>query len=157
MKKFNSYLCVNADLDRMITTDDVDAIESALSGVGFYNIELRVSVVTKPKEEPVDTPDTSSFTEVGYPQPEAPAEEPEPTAEPEAPAEEPAPVEEAAPAGVTKDDVKAILREFRDRFGTDALRELYRLVAEGKTKLVDLSEDEYPIIYKAAKEKLNAK
>ena len=137
---------ISAQLPHIPTEEDVANIHRWLHEqlhVTTASAYVRYSFGTVSAAD-LDTPDTSSFTEVGYPQPEASAEEP-------------APVEEAAPAGVTKDDVKAILREFRDRFGTDALRELYRLVAEGKTKLVDLSEDEYPIIYKAAKEKLNAK
>ena len=145
MEKFSSYLCVNADLDRMITEEDVSAIESALSGMGFHSIDLRVSVVIKPKEALADTPDTSTYTEQAYP---APAEEPE---EPkEEPKEEPAP----APKDVTKDELKAALREYRDRFGWEALHELYDRFGNGATKLVDLEQGQYAPMYAGAQEKL---
>ena len=148
MEKFSSYLCVNADLDRMITEEDVSAIESALSGMGFCNIDLRVSVTIKPKEALADTPDTSAYTEQAYP---APAEEPEQPEEPkEEPKEEPAPV----PKDVTKDELKAALREYRDRFGWEALHELYDRFGNGATKLVDLDQGQYAPMYAGAQEKL---
>lgn len=145
MEKFSSYLCVNADLDRMITEEDVSAIESALSGMGFYNIDLRVSVVIKPKEEPADAPNTSTYTEQAYP---APAEEPEQPKE--EPKEDPAPV----PKDVTKDELKAVLREYRDRFGWEALHELYDKFGNGATKIVDLEQGQYAPMYAGAQEKL---
>lgn len=148
MEKFSSYLCVNADLDRMITEEDVSAIESALSGMGFCNIDLRVSVVIKPKEALADTPDTSTYTEQAYP---APVEEPEQPEEPkEDPKEEPAPVLR----DVTKDELKAALREYRDRFGWEALHELYDKFGNGATKLVDLEQGQYAPMYAGAQEKL---
>ena len=156
MEKFSSYLCLTADLDRFITEEDVSAIESSLSKLGFYNFEHHLSVGLKPISRTVkplmpedrDTPDTSAYTEQAYP---APAEEPEQPEEPkEEHKEEPAPV----PKDVTKDELKAVLREYRDRFGWEALHELYDRFGNGATKLVDLDQGQYAPMYAGAQEKL---
>ena len=148
MEKFNSCLCVNADLDRLVTADDVAAFKSALGGIGFYNLDFYFAVTNRPKGEPIinpDTPDTSTYTEQAYP---APAEEPEQPKE--EPKEEPAPV----PKDVTKDELKAVLREYRDRFGWEALHELYDKFGNGATKLADLDQGQYAPMYAGAQEKL---
>ena len=154
MEKFNSYLCVNANLDRIVTADEVAALKSALSNFGFRDFEIHLAIDTRLKDEPIenpntpDTPDTSTYTEQAYP---APAEEPEQPEQPkEEPKEEPAPV----PKDVTKDELKAALREYRDRFGWEALHELYDRFGNGATKLVDLEQGQYAPMYAGAQEKL---
>ena len=151
MTKKITYLSVSAYKEELMPNDTIEKVNDFLKQMGLYitNLEVSLNMRDIDEGEPADTPDTSTYTEQAYP---APAEEPEqPKEEPEEePKEEPAPV----PKDVTKDELKAALREYRDRFGWEALHELYDRFGNGATKLVDLEQGQYAPMYAGAQEKL---
>ena len=147
MTKKITYLSVSAYKEELMPNDTIEKVNDFLQQMGMYITNLEVSLNMRNIDEE-DTPDTSAYTEQAYP---APAEEPEQPEEPkEEPKEEPAPV----PKDVTKDELKAALREYRDRFGWEALHELYDRFGNGATKLVDLEQGQYAPMYAGAQEKL---
>lgn len=150
MTKNITYLSVAAYKEELMPNDTIEKVNDFLKqmGMSITNLEVALNMQDIDGEERADTPDTSTYTEQAYP---APAEGPEqPEEHKEEPKEEPAPV----PKDVTKDELKAALREYRDRFGWEALHELYDKFGNGATKLVDLPETQYAPMYAGAQEKL---
>lgn len=153
MTKKITYLSVSAYKEEFMPNDTIEKVNDFLKQMGMCvtNLEVELNMRDIDEDEVIaspDTPDTSTYTEQAYP---APAEEPEhPEESKEEPKEEPAPV----PKDVTKDELKAALREYRDRFGWEALHELYDRFGNGATKLVDLEQGQYAPMYAGAQEKL---
>lgn len=151
--KYGTRITLYGHKNSLMTPAEVTALVSYLESADIIVDTLSADMTAFNPTKTEDMPDTSNFTEVGYPKPEyarVPAEESAPDEEPKEEPKEEKPV----PSDVTKDDLKAALREFRDRFGSDALRELYNRFGDGATKLVDLPETLYSAMYAGAQEKL---
>ena len=146
MTKKITYLSVSAYKEELMPNDTIEKLNDFLHQMGMYitNLEVGLNMLDTNGEEPVDTPDTSTYTEQAYP---APAEEPE------QPKEEPK--EETKPAStVTKDELRYTLMQFRDAFGKEALRDLYERLGKGALHLSELSEDCYEAMNTEADKKL---